>query len=111
MLRMTNSARDDGELAEIQTVGIEGIEKNLLLKTIQTHRGDTSYSCKQFQDKLPVGTRLDICTTIEVTTVEADTHDLDDGAMAAGTVQNILLSNFLPPKSCASDARRCRICA
>jgi hypothetical protein len=24
---MTNSARNDGELAEIQTVGIEGIEK------------------------------------------------------------------------------------
>jgi hypothetical protein len=41
---MTNSARDDGELAEIQTVGIEGIEKNLLLKAIRMHRGDTSYS-------------------------------------------------------------------
>jgi hypothetical protein len=40
---MTNSARDDGELAEIQTVGIEGIEKNLLLETIQMHRGDTGY--------------------------------------------------------------------
>jgi hypothetical protein len=69
---MTNSAHDDGELAEIQTVGIEGIEKNLLLETIQMHWGDTSYSCEQFQDKLPVGTRLDICTTIEVTTLEAD---------------------------------------
>jgi len=41
MLRMTNS-----ELTEIQTVAIEGIEKNLLLETIQMHRGDTSYSCE-----------------------------------------------------------------
>jgi hypothetical protein len=36
---------NDGEFAEIQTVGIEGIEKDLLLETIQVHRGDTSYSC------------------------------------------------------------------
>jgi hypothetical protein len=30
---------NDGEFAEIQTVGIEGIEKDLLLQTIQVHRG------------------------------------------------------------------------
>jgi hypothetical protein len=81
---MTNSARDHGELAEIQTVGIEGNEKNLLLETIQMHRGDTSYSCEHFQDKLPVGTRLDIRTMIEATTLEADTHDLDEGGKAIG---------------------------
>jgi hypothetical protein len=34
------------------------------------HRGDTGYSCEQFQGKPPVATRLDICTTIEVTTLE-----------------------------------------
>jgi len=84
MLRMTNSAHDDGELAEIQTVGIKGVEKNLLLETIQMHRGDNSYSCEQFQDKLPVGTRMDICATIDVTTLEADTHDLDEGGQAIG---------------------------
>jgi hypothetical protein len=32
---------NDGEFAEIQTVGIEGIEKDLLLETIQVHRCDT----------------------------------------------------------------------
>jgi hypothetical protein len=36
---------NEGEVAEIQTVGVDGIEKDLLLETIQLHRGDTSYSC------------------------------------------------------------------
>jgi hypothetical protein len=67
---------NDGEFAEIQTVGIEGIEKDLLLETIQIHRGDTSYSCEQFQDKFPAGSWLDICTTTEVT---SKTDDLDEG--------------------------------
>ena len=49
---------NDGEFAEIQTVGIEGIETDLLLETIQVHRSDTSYSCEQFQDKFPVGSWL-----------------------------------------------------
>ena len=70
---------NDGEYAEVQTVGIEASEKDLLLETIQVHRGDTSYSCEQFKDKLPVGLWLDICTTIEVTTLESDTDDLDEG--------------------------------
>ena len=35
---------NDGEFAEIQTVGIEGIEKDLLLETIQVHRCDTDDS-------------------------------------------------------------------
>ena len=48
------------------------------------HWGDNSYSCEHFQDKLPVGTPLDICTRIEVTTLEADTHDLDEGGQAIG---------------------------
>jgi hypothetical protein len=42
---------NDGEFAEIQAVGIHGIEKDLLLQTIQVHRGDTGYSCEQFQKK------------------------------------------------------------
>jgi hypothetical protein len=68
---------NDGEFAEIQTVGIDGIEKDLLLETIQVHRGDTSYSCEQFQDKFPVGSWLDICTTIEVTTAASSKDNLD----------------------------------
>jgi hypothetical protein len=32
---------NDGEFAEIQTVGIDDIEKNLQTETIQIHREDT----------------------------------------------------------------------
>jgi hypothetical protein len=78
---------NDGEFAEIQTIGIEGIEKNLLLETIQVHRKDTSYSCERFQEKLPVGSWLDIWTTIEVTTLESDADDLDEVDEAIGERQ------------------------
>jgi hypothetical protein len=78
---------NDGEYAEVQTVGIEASEKDLLLETIQVHRGDTSYSCEQFKDNLPVGLWLDICTTIEVTTLESDTDDLDECGQATGERQ------------------------
>jgi hypothetical protein len=70
---------NDGEFAEIQTVGIHGIEKDLLLQTIQVHRGDTGYSCEQFQKKVSVGSWLTICTTIELTSLDSDTDvDTDD---------------------------------
>jgi hypothetical protein len=78
---------NDGEFAEIQTVGIEGIEKNLLLETIQVHREDTEFSCEQFQEKLPVGSGLDICTTVDVTTLEPDKDDLVEGSQATGEGQ------------------------
>ncbi|HEY4930889.1 MAG TPA: hypothetical protein VII23_04895 [Terriglobales bacterium] len=58
---------NDGEFAEIQTIGIEGIEKNLLLETIQIHRGDTHDTPEEFQLRFPVGVRLCIVTTTEVT--------------------------------------------
>ena len=32
---------NDGEFAEIQIYGIEGVEKNILLERIQIHREDT----------------------------------------------------------------------
>jgi hypothetical protein len=70
---------NDGEFAEIQTLGIEGIEKDLLLKTIQVHRCDTDYSREQFRDRYPVGSWLDVCTTIEVTRLESDTDALEEG--------------------------------
>jgi hypothetical protein len=59
---------NDGEFAEIQTYGIEGIEKDLLLQTVQIHRQDTSDTSQQFQSRLPVGTVLEITTTTELTT-------------------------------------------
>jgi hypothetical protein len=58
---------NDGEFAEIQTVGIEGIEEDLLLETIQIHREDTQNTPKEFQQRFPVGMRLKILTTTEVT--------------------------------------------
>jgi hypothetical protein len=78
---------NDGEFADIQTVGIEGIEKDLLLQTIQVHRGDTGYSCEQFQEELPVGSWLKICTTIEMTRLDSDTDDFDQGGKATGEGQ------------------------
>jgi hypothetical protein len=52
---------NDGQFAEVQTNGTEGLEKNLLLETIQIHREDT------FQPRFPVGRWLDIRTTTEFT--------------------------------------------
>jgi hypothetical protein len=78
---------NDGEFAEIQTVGIEASETDLLLESIQVHREDTGYSCEQFRDKLPVGSWVDICTTIEVTTLESDTDDLDEAGQVASDRQ------------------------
>jgi hypothetical protein len=79
---------NDGEFAEIQTVGIEGVEKNLLLETVQAHRDDTSYSCEQFQDKLSVGTWLDICTTSTMT------QQRTVGAVEGGSRNSIIRSMF-----------------
>lgn len=58
---------NDGEFAEIQTNGIEGIEEGVLLETIQTHRGDTSDLPEELQRRFPVGMRLEIMTTHEIT--------------------------------------------
>jgi hypothetical protein len=58
---------NDGQFAEVQTVGIEGIEKDLLLDTIQFHRGDTCDSPEEFQQRFAAGMWLDISTTTEVT--------------------------------------------
>ena len=58
---------NDGELAEIQTVGTDGIEKNLLLETIQIHRRDTQDTPEEFRHRFPVGVRLGILTTTEIT--------------------------------------------
>lgn len=41
--------------AEIQTVGMEGIAKSLLLHTIQIHRFDTKNTPDEFQPSFAVG--------------------------------------------------------
>jgi hypothetical protein len=58
---------NDGEFAEVQTIGIEGIKKNLLLETIQLHRGDTRDTPEGFRHRFPAGVRLAVLTTTEVT--------------------------------------------
>jgi len=57
---------NDGDFAEVQTVGIEGIEKNLLLWKIQLHRENTNDSRPEFQHSFAVDTWVDIWSTIEV---------------------------------------------
>lgn len=57
---------NDGSVAEVQTYGIEGIEKDLLLETIQLHRGDTQDMPEQFQQRFPVGMTVRILTTTEL---------------------------------------------
>lgn len=59
---------NDGEFAEVQTYGIEGIEKDLLLKTVQIHRNDTDDTSDEFQRRIPVGAVVEITTTTELTT-------------------------------------------
>jgi hypothetical protein len=61
---------NDGEFAEIQTVGIDDIEKDLLTERIQIHREDTKYSSAEFEEEFSVGSLLEISTTIEVTKLE-----------------------------------------
>jgi hypothetical protein len=58
---------NDGEFAEVQTYGIEGIERDLLLRTVQIHREDIHDTKEEFQKRLPVGTVLEIITTTEFT--------------------------------------------
>ena len=62
---------NDGQFAEIQTVGTEGLEKNLLIDLIQISRSETRDTLEQFQRRLPVGMWLDITTTTEFRLQEA----------------------------------------
>ena len=58
-----------GILPKSKRFGTEGIEKNLWLNTIQTHREDTNDTTEGFQRRFPVGTWVNICisTTTEIT--------------------------------------------
>jgi hypothetical protein len=57
---------NDGEFADVQTNGIEGHEKNMLLDTIQIYRHDTSESSDEFRQRFLVGMWLDIVLTTEI---------------------------------------------
>ncbi|MGA3318730.1 MAG: hypothetical protein ABSC64_20115 [Candidatus Korobacteraceae bacterium] len=58
---------NDGSFAEVLTYGIEGIEKDLLLETIQLRIEDTEDTPQEFQLRFPVGTTLSILTITEIT--------------------------------------------
>ena len=63
---------NDGEFAEVQTLGIEGIEQDLWLKPIQLHREDTNDTPDEFQRRFPLGMRLDILTITDITAQTAE---------------------------------------
>ena len=80
---------NDGEFAEIQTSGIEGTEDDLLLDTFQIHRGDTSCSPEEFCRRFPVGMRLHVVTTTEITP-ELDLDNLGESGTATDNPQHRL---------------------
>jgi len=57
---------NDGWFAEIQTFGIEGVEKNILLDIIQVHPEEMTLSEQQFRQEFGVGSMLDITTITEL---------------------------------------------
>lgn len=63
---------NDGEFAVIQTYGIEGVEKNLLMERIQTHREDTKDTTEEFRRRFALSTVVRICTTTEITNNSED---------------------------------------
>ena len=59
---------NDGWFAEVETC--EGTEEGLLLDTIQLHVEDTQDNSREFRMRFPVGIRLRIRTTMEITVAE-----------------------------------------
>ena len=57
---------NDGNFAEVQTAGIEGIDENILLKVIQLYVEDTDDTPEQFLRRFPVGSWIEITTTTRV---------------------------------------------
>jgi hypothetical protein len=58
---------NDGSFGEVLIHGIEGIDKNLPLETIQLYIEDTDDTREQFQQRFSVDSRVSILTTTEVT--------------------------------------------
>jgi hypothetical protein len=57
---------NNGDFAEVATIGIEGIEKDLWLDTIQIDCSQTEDTPEEFQHRFPVGMRLCILTITEI---------------------------------------------
>ena len=69
---------NDGQFAEVQTNGVDGIEENLLLETVQIHREDTTDTESEFKHRFPVGMWLDILTTTEIFAQPPDRCKIED---------------------------------
>jgi hypothetical protein len=78
---------NDGEFAEVETQGVDGIETGLILETIQVRRSDTNDGAMEFKRKFRVGTLLDVTTTVEVRPTSKTARDLDELNHAADEVQ------------------------
>jgi len=65
------------EFAEAQTNGIEGIENNLILGTIQIHREDTDDTKSEFEHRFPVGMWIGIVITTEISAQPTDACDTE----------------------------------
>jgi hypothetical protein len=61
-----------GDFADVDIIGIEGIEEGLYLDTMQIDCHDTHYSPEEFQRKFAIGMELEICTSTEITPWCAD---------------------------------------
>jgi len=59
---------NDGDFAEVNTIGVEGKEKDLGLGTLQIHREDTQDTPCEFRERFSAGTRLDVVITTTITT-------------------------------------------
>ena len=75
---------NDGEFAEIQTIGIEGIKEDLLLDAIQIHRSDAQNTPEEFQRRFPVGMTLGILTITEIEEKNASETPTGASRVAAG---------------------------
>ena len=78
---------NDGEFAEINTIGIEGIEDGIWLGTMQIRRVNMEDTWEEFLHRLPVGMRLQIVTTTEIKPVSQSPADLNDWPSETGQVQ------------------------
>src|SRR5262249_32619038 len=79
---------NDGQFIEIQTVGTEGLEKSLLIETIQVDRSETTDTPEQFQRRFPIGMWLEICTTMELRSHHATDAERTTSLAGAGSACN-----------------------
>lgn len=66
---------NNGQFAEIETYGIEGIETGLFLDTIQVDRGEAASDTRNFKRNFRRGTCLEITTTTEISRIHKSAED------------------------------------